>query len=340
VRAAVVVAAGFLALAGAAPAADPPVVVAVVDSGVDGPVPGLVPGWNAVDGSADTRDTGGHGTGVASVAAATCGGCRIMPVRITDESGSSTQGLVASGIRWAAGHGARVINLSWGLAVGARSTGQVERAIASAVARGAVVTAAAMNDGSRDPNLNPWASRSPDAVRVGAVDDAGRLLSSTNRGIWVDIGARASATSGAAPRVAGAAAVVLAAHPRLTGLQVRAALRRGCAVDRTLDLGWHCVLDADGAVRAAASPVPTYRLAVSRAGPGIGTVGGAGAEIQCGEFCSDRLDTGTAVTLTAAPARGSRFLRWRGACRGTKRYCVVRMAGPATAIAVFAKTTS
>jgi subtilisin family serine protease len=340
VRAAIVLAAGFLALAGTAPAGNPPVVIAVVDSGVNGPVPGLLPGWNAVDGSADTRDTGGHGTGVAIVAAATCGGCRILPVRITDDSGSSTQGLVAAGIRWAAGHGARVINLSWGLAVGARSTSQVERAIAAAVAQGAVVTAAAMNDGSRDPNLNPWASRSPDAVRVAAVDDAGRLLSSTNRGIWVDIGARASATSGAAPRVAGAAAVVLAAHPQLTGLQVRAALRRGCTVDRALDLGWHCVLDVDGALRAAGSSVPTYRLVVSRAGPGSGTVGGSGAEIQCGDFCADRLDAGTVVTLTAAPARGSRFLRWRGACRGTKRYCVVRMAGPATAIAVFAKTTS
>ena len=165
-RAALLVAAGFLTLAGAAPAGNAPVVVAVVDSGVDGPVPGLVPGWNAVDGSSDTRDTGGHGTGVAFVAAATCGGCRILPVRITDDSGSSTQGLIASGIRWAAGHGARVINLSWGLAIGGRSTGQVERAIASAVGQGAVVTPAAMNDGSRDPNLNPWASRSPDAVRV------------------------------------------------------------------------------------------------------------------------------------------------------------------------------
>jgi hypothetical protein len=44
------------------------------------------------------------------------------------------------------------------------------------------------------------------------------------------------------------------------------------------------------------------------------------------------------VTLTAAPARGSRFVRWQGACRGTKRFCVVRMSAPATAVAVFAKT--
>jgi subtilisin family serine protease len=326
-----------LALVPSAAAADPTVVVAVVDSGVDPSVPGLVAGHNAVDGSSDTTDVGGHGSGVARVVAATCGGCRIMPVRIADETGSSTQGTIAAGVRWATGHGARVINLSWGLAIGARSTGAVERAIADAVAGGATVTLAAMNDGLRDPNLNPWASRSLDAVRVGAVDDDGRLLASSNHGIWVDIGAPASATSGAAPRVAGAAAAVLAAHPELTGLQVRAALRRGCERRPELDLGWHCVLDPDGAVRAAASPAPLYRLVVSRTGNGV--VGGSGAEIQCGLFCTDRLDAGTLVALTAAPAHGSRFVRWEGACRGSRPFCVVRLSGPRSVTARFAGRT-
>src|SRR4051795_9541242 len=106
-------------------AKDPGITVAVVDSGVNASVPGLVAGYNAVDGSSDASEPGGHGTGVAQVVAATCGGCRIMPVRITDETGSSTQGTIAAGIRWASDHGAQVINLSWGLAVGGRSTGQV-----------------------------------------------------------------------------------------------------------------------------------------------------------------------------------------------------------------------
>jgi ribose 5-phosphate isomerase RpiB len=48
-------------------------------------------------------------------------------VRITDDRGSSTQGVIAAGIRRATrARRARVINLSWGLALGARSTGQVE----------------------------------------------------------------------------------------------------------------------------------------------------------------------------------------------------------------------
>lgn len=325
-----------LAFVGAG-SSDPPVLVAVVDSGVNPSVPGLVAGYNAADGTTDTREDGGHGTGVASVVAATCGGCRIMPVRIAFDDGSSTQGTIAAGIRWASEHGARVINLSWGLAVGGVSTRQVERAIQGAVDRGATVTLAAMNDGSRDPNLNPWASRSPDAVRVGATDNDGRLQPSSNRGVWVDIGAPAGATSGAAPRVAGAAAMVLAAHPKLTGLEVRQALRRGCSVIPLLDTGWHCLLDVDGAVKAGGSPVAVHRLTVSKTGRGAGVVSGAGAAIRCGEFCIDRLDAGTLVSLSAAPVRGSKFVRWQGACRGTKPACVLRIARPAAVTAVFAK---
>jgi hypothetical protein len=105
-----------------------------------------------------------------------------------------------------------------------------------------------------------------------------------------------------------------------------------------LDVGWHCVLDADGAVKAGGAAVAIYRLAVARAGSGSGTVGGSGAAIQCGRFCIDRLDASTLVTLTAVPARGSRFLRWNGACHGSRPACVVRMTGPISAVAVFAKT--
>lgn len=97
------------------------------------------------------------------------------------------------------------------------------------------------------------------------------------------------------------------------------------------------MLDVDGVVKAGGSPVRIYRLAVMRTGTGAGTVEASGAAIQCGRFCVDRLDTGTVVPLTAAPSRGSRFVRWRGTCRGTKPSCSVRMAAPATAVAVFAK---
>jgi Subtilase family len=336
----IVAALALLALAAIPAAARPAggsIVVAVVDSGVDPSFPGLVPGRNVFDGSSDTHDDQGHGTGVARVVAAgtaACGECRVVPVKI-DAGGSSTQGTIAAGVRWAAQHGARVINLSWGLALGVRSTGEVERAIADAIAHGAVVTTGAMNDGTRNPRINPWASDSPDAVRVTAVDDQGRLLPASNHGIWVDIGAPGTASSNAAPRAAAAAALVLAAHPQLSALQVRAALRRGCRPVPALDVGWHCVLDANGAVEAAAEPVETYRLVVARAGKGLGTVTSSGAALECGAFCVDRLDTGTTVTISAAPARRSRFGRWQGTCRGTRPSCLLRIVRTARVTAVF-----
>jgi subtilisin family serine protease len=332
----VLLAALALGAPAAAVPAQSPIVVAVVDSGVDPSVPGLVAGRNVFDGSADTHDDQGHGTGVARVIAAGttgCDACRIMSVKI-DSQGSSTQGTIAAGIRWAAEHGARVINLSWGLALGARSTHEVERAIANATARGALVTTGAMNDGTRNPRINPWASDSPDAVRVTAVDDQGRLLSASNHGVWVDIGAPGTASSNAAPQAAAAAALVLAAHPQLTPLQVRAALRRGCRPAPQLDVGWHCVLDAAGAVRAGGATTPTFRVFVGKSGKGAGTV--TGGAIECGLFCTDRLDAGTTLTLTAKPLRRSRFVRWLGDCRGTRPVCSLRISGPSKTIAVFA----
>jgi Divergent InlB B-repeat domain len=59
--------------------------------------------------------------------------------------------------------------------------------------------------------------------------------------------------------------------------------------------------------------------------------------MKCGEFCADRLDAGTVVTLTAAPMRGSRFAGWRGACRGTRPFCTFRIGGPTSAVAVFVR---
>ena len=88
------------------------------------------------------------------------------------------------------------------------------------------------------------------------------------------------------------------------------------------------------AVKAAGTNVPTYRLFVGRAGKGAGAV--TGGAIECGPFCTDRLDAGTQVTLRAAPLRGSRFVRWLGACRGTRPTCALRIAGPTRTTAVFA----
>lgn len=116
------------------------VVVAVVDTGVayedysDGTysyrrIPDLantnfVPGYNFVNHTTHANDDNQHGTHVAGTIAQSTNNARgvagiafgasIMPVKVLDSGGFGTFSDVADGIRWAADHGANVINLSLG----------------------------------------------------------------------------------------------------------------------------------------------------------------------------------------------------------------------------------
>jgi hypothetical protein len=69
---------------------------------------------------------------------------------------------------------------------------------------------------------------------------------------------------------------------------------------------------------------------------GRGAVTSAPAGLVCGRACSRAFVPGP-VKLTAKPAKGWRFARWRGACRGTKPVCRLALSGTARAAAVFTK---
>src|SRR3954470_5317021 len=106
--------------------------IAVVDTGVDLVHPDLrskiVPGKDfnpaAKQGCPGSQDENGHGTHVAGIAAAvtnngrgvagTAPGAKVMPVRVLDADGSGYDPTVIKGIKYAADHGAKVINLSLG----------------------------------------------------------------------------------------------------------------------------------------------------------------------------------------------------------------------------------
>ncbi|MEO7493924.1 MAG: S8 family serine peptidase, partial [Massilia sp.] len=109
------------------------VTIAILDSGVDTSHPdlvgNLVPGYNVYDGNTNVSDVCGHGTAVAGVAAAStnngvgvagvAGKAKIMPVRVAfydSASGGcySYYSTVASGLTYAADHGARIANVSYG----------------------------------------------------------------------------------------------------------------------------------------------------------------------------------------------------------------------------------
>ena len=232
------------------------VTVAVVDSGVEGShedLAGVVlPGWDAIaERAGGNTDPYGHGTHVAGIVAAVAGnglggngaaaGVRILPVRVLESDGTGWSSSIADGIRWAADHGADVINLSLG---GTSPSAAYRAAIDYAVnVRGVVVVAAAGNE-YESGNPVEYPAADPDAIAVGASTSTGGRASFSNTGAYVDLAApgtsimspcpagrvvcsggsgysRMSGTSMAAPFVAAAAALLRAARPNATVGQIR-----------------------------------------------------------------------------------------------------------------------
>jgi serine protease len=161
------------------------VIVAVIDTGVlardrgkfrqapDLAKTRFVPGRDLVDGDAHPDDEHGHGTHVAGTVAQSTHNAlgvagvapkaAIMPVRVLDRRGAGRWGTVAAGIRWAADHGADVINLSLG---GSISSQTIRRAVEHAHRKGVVVVAAAGNTGR--PRVG-YPAAYPHVLAVGSV---------------------------------------------------------------------------------------------------------------------------------------------------------------------------
>jgi subtilisin family serine protease len=169
--------------------------IAVVDTGVDLGHPDLsakiVPGTDIVaqsaggqDCPAGPQDENGHGTHVAGIAAAITNNgigvagvapdARIMPVRVLDSEGSGSSEDIVKGIRWAADHGANVINMSLGELPGVGQlqplNQDIEDAVTYAWNKGSLVVAAAGNESFP---LCSYPSFADHAVCVGATDRRG-----------------------------------------------------------------------------------------------------------------------------------------------------------------------
>ncbi|MEV8378400.1 type VII secretion-associated serine protease mycosin [Kribbella sp. NPDC056861] len=246
------------------------VTVAVVDSGVDADHPQLrrkgkvLPGrdFYLVGKLPGNFDCVSHGTGVAGIIAAdqipgigfqgVAPGARILPVRVSErETGDGGQAelidpqILAKGIRFAVDQGARVINLSMS---GDQDQAPVRAAVAYAVAKDVVVVAAAGNRQSNAPGgLPSYPAQYPGVLGVGAIDNAGKRLGPSQVGPYVDLvapgggvltatrhtgHAYSDGTSFAAPFVAGSAALVRAAYPKMTAAQVIQRLKATAAPAR------------------------------------------------------------------------------------------------------------
>jgi hypothetical protein len=162
-----------------------PVVVAVIDSGLDYAHPYLKPeniwknpapgrhrdypddriGWNFVARTNNPWDDYGHGTFVSGIIVAVNPAARIMPLKVLDNFGGSHASTMTDAVVYAVENGARVINLS----VGSKGLTKIEQdAVRYARSRGVVVVAAAGNDGVDTADFGPVGARG--AIGVSATD--------------------------------------------------------------------------------------------------------------------------------------------------------------------------
>jgi serine protease len=173
------------------------VTVAVIDTGV-ARVPDLAqtefaPGYNFVAKNEDATDDHGHGTHVAgTIAQSTNNGigvagiayrARIMPLKVLSRSGSGSVGDIADAIRYAADHGAKVINMSLGGRMASRVLGN---AVRYAHDKGVVVVCAAGNDGRGQVS---FPAAFPGAIAVAATQFDETTTFYSNWGKEIDVAA-------------------------------------------------------------------------------------------------------------------------------------------------------
>ena len=278
------------------------ITVAILGTGVDASYPGLAgsvitgpdytgsgrtpgsPYWG-VEGTAVAGLIASHerGWGLVGVAPA----AKILSVRVTLEFNdplASDQAIsrrlpqaIADGIRYAADHGARIIDLpldpgtlgltSKGDPAAAGGSPAEQAAVGYALSKGVVLVAPAGDDG-QGPGLVNYPAAYSGVIAVGAIGRTGQLASFSSRRSYTSLTAPGvslvaatppagygtiSSTSTASGIVAGLAALVLSRFPHLTVTQVTQALTESTVA---------------GASGAGLPPLP----ARSAAGAGYGTV--------------------------------------------------------------------
>lgn len=277
------------------------ITVAVLDTGVESDHPDLagnvLPGKDLIGFGAKRGDRAwarhgtamagiiaghGHGIGDADGVMGIAPEARILPVRVILEDGDTARGkarstrgnALAEGIRWAADHGADVINLSLGDdSASAHPEPSEDEAVQYALKKGAVVVASAGNGGEKGDHIS-YPAAYPGVIAAAAVDRYGTRASFSTRRWYATVSApgvdvviadpdhryyEGWGTSAASAFVSGAVALVKAAHPGLTPAQIKKLLEdtaRDAPSEGRDDSRGFGFIDPAAAIKAAARLKP------------------------------------------------------------------------------------
>jgi serine protease len=299
-------------------------VIAVLDTGVKLDHPDLagrlVAGYDFVNDDTNPTDDNGHGTWVSGIIVARANdgygiagiswSDKVMPVKIMNGEGSGSTADLLDGLRWAADHGADVINMSIG---GFPYSQLVQDAVNYAWGKGAVLVGAAGNN-RREETFYPASFNNVVSVSATQVNDEFSNWSSW--GPKVDVSAPGSSvlttncytctyadhdtwgshtfisgTSFATPNVAGVVALIRAKYPTYTPAQVVSRL-----LATTDDLGYAGWDNRYGRGRVNAQRA----VGVSVGGPGPSS--GDGLEGNNALASARRISMGVTTRPTLHPA--------------------------------------
>jgi serine protease len=156
----------------------------------------FIKGYDFVGHDPYANDRNGHGTHVASTIAESTNngialtglayGASIMPVKVLDDDGEGDAAVIARGVRYAAAHGAKVINLSleFSADIGWEQIPELIDAIAEARRKGAVVVAASGNEAD---SVVAYPARNANVISVGSTTEHGCLSDFSNQGRGLDL---------------------------------------------------------------------------------------------------------------------------------------------------------